>query len=166
MCLLKYCSLIGFRRRNGVNNTQVDLLFLCRDMGYKVAPSLRESRLLAPSGRGARVHATWGKPDKPTQLCLRDYIHRSSTAIPLPSPPPPLSLLPSSPFFGFSDGFSGFSDGFAFSEGLSSSLRPPFWSVVAMDAADSEGAGVEPVVSPDARRFLDESCEICQCLHL
>ena len=30
--------------------------------------------------------------------------------------------------------------------------------MVATDAADSEGAGVEPVVSPDARRFLDESC--------
>ena len=28
VCFLKYCSLIGFRRRNGINNTQVDLLFL------------------------------------------------------------------------------------------------------------------------------------------
>ena len=28
------------------------------EMGYKVDPRLRESRLLAPSGRGARVHAT------------------------------------------------------------------------------------------------------------
>ena len=80
----------------------------------------------------------------------------------LPSPP----LLPSSPLLGFSVGLSGFSDVSATEFGLSSSLSPtPFWSaVVTTDAADSEGAGVEPVVSPDARRFLDESCENGQCL--
>ena len=38
--------------------------------------------------------------------------------------------------------------------------------MVATDAADSEGAGVEPVVSPDARRFLDESCGKCGAIKI
>ena len=31
-------------------------------MGYKMGPRLRESRLLAPSGHGPRVHATYSLP--------------------------------------------------------------------------------------------------------
>ena len=35
------------------------------EMVYKEGPRLRESHLLAPSGRGSRVHATWGPPYNP-----------------------------------------------------------------------------------------------------
>ena len=33
---------------------------LCTGLGKRVVPRLRESRFPTPSGRGVRVHATWG----------------------------------------------------------------------------------------------------------
>ena len=47
-------------------------------MGYKVGPRLRESRLRAPSGRGGRVHATYGPPfSRSLYICSRLCLENS-----------------------------------------------------------------------------------------
>ena len=47
-------------------------------MGYKVSPRFRESRLLAPSGRMARDHATYGPPYGPSLYCRRYTVQLSA----------------------------------------------------------------------------------------
>ena len=50
----------------------------CTELGKKVVPRLRESRLPAPSGRGGQDHATYGPQFCPSlyfiQLKSEDYV--------------------------------------------------------------------------------------------
>ena len=54
LCLLALTTLLIVTHRWGI------LVLLCTEMSYKVGPRLRQSRLLALSGRRGRVHATYG----------------------------------------------------------------------------------------------------------